>query len=72
MQPMIKYYFTTFGEVYAGFDFSEMDFPDLKIIVQKDKLREYQDSNNGRTTPLNPTDRPLTDTRPDNYLHRKN
>ncbi len=43
MRPMIKYYFTTFGDVYAGFDFSEMDFPDLKIIVQADKLREYRE-----------------------------
>lgn len=40
---MIKYYFTTFGDVYAGFDFSEMNFPDLKIIVQADKLHEYQE-----------------------------
>ena len=38
---MIHYYYTTFGDVYAGFEFYE-DFEDLKIIVQADKLKEYK------------------------------
>ncbi len=38
---MIKYYFTTFGDIYAGFEFQEMNFPDFKIIVQADKLKDY-------------------------------
>ncbi len=40
---MIKYYFTTFGDVYAGFEFSETSFPNLKVIVQADKLQEYRE-----------------------------
>lgn len=40
---MMKYYFTTFGDVYAGFEFHEIAFPNLKIIVQADKLRDYME-----------------------------
>jgi hypothetical protein len=38
---MIKYYFTTFGDVYAGVEATDTDFHDFKIIVQADKLQEY-------------------------------
>lgn len=40
---MINYYFTTLGDVFAGFEFSEKKFPELKIIVQADKLRDYRE-----------------------------
>jgi hypothetical protein len=43
MIPNIKYYYTTFGDVYAGIDANELDFRDLAIIVQADKLRDYRE-----------------------------
>jgi hypothetical protein len=45
MKSQIKYYYTTFGDVYAGFEFFHRNHQQLKIIIQADKLREYQDLN---------------------------
>lgn len=38
---MLHYYYTTFGDVYAGDEFIEGNFPNLKIIVQRDNVKEY-------------------------------
>jgi hypothetical protein len=40
---MLKYFYTTYGEVYAGWEFEEMEFPDYTIVVQGTKLRDYRE-----------------------------
>ncbi len=39
---MINYYVTSFGVVFAGFEFIEIGFDEYKIIVPADKLAEYK------------------------------
>lgn len=38
-----RYVFTSFGEVYAGFEFEVADMPGYSVIVQNDHLREYNE-----------------------------
>lgn len=37
----LKYFFTSYGDVYAGFEFEEFHLPNYKIIIQSNHLREY-------------------------------
>lgn len=37
----LKYFFTSYGDVYAGFEFEELHLPQYKIIIQSNHLREY-------------------------------
>jgi len=39
---MMVYVFTKYGEAYAGWEFTEWEFQDYKIIIQGTKLKEYQ------------------------------
>lgn len=39
---MLGYYFTTFGDIYSGYEFHEHQFPNHKIIIQGTKLKEYK------------------------------
>ena len=41
----MKYYYTTLGEVYVGYEFDEMNFSDYKIVVQANKLKKYLELN---------------------------
>ncbi len=43
----------------------------LQFLCDCDNFVYYRVSGNGRATPQNPTDRPLTDSHPDNCRHRK-
>lgn len=40
---MLKYYYTKFGEVFSGWEFSEMQYPDYTIVIQGTKMREYRE-----------------------------
>lgn len=40
---MLKYYYTKFGEVFSGWEFNEMEFPDYTIVIQGTKLRDYRE-----------------------------
>ena len=40
---MINYYFTTFGDVYAGQEFFHSNFQNDKVIVQADKWRDFSE-----------------------------
>lgn len=37
----LKYFFTSYGDVYAGFEFDEFHLPQYKIIIQSNHLLEY-------------------------------
>lgn len=39
---MIKYYVTSFGVVFVGFEFVEIGFDEYKVIVPADKLADYR------------------------------
>lgn len=38
----LQYFFTKYGDVYAGWKFEEINFPGHTIIIQGTKLREYR------------------------------
>lgn len=40
---MLKYYYTKFGEVFAGWEFSEMQHKGYTIVIQGTKLRDYRE-----------------------------
>jgi len=37
----IEYYYTTYGDIYAGYGFTEIDFEDYIFIIQSSKLSDY-------------------------------
>lgn len=47
---MLKYYYTKFGEVYSGWEFQEIDFPNYTIIIQGTKLRDYRELKHNEKT----------------------
>jgi len=48
---MINYYFTTYGDVYAGQEFFHSDFQNDKVIVQADKWSDFNELLGKATTP---------------------
>lgn len=42
MSNELSYYFTIHGEVYAGEEIEDPAFPDHVILIQRDKLKDYQ------------------------------
>jgi hypothetical protein len=38
----LQYFFTKYGDVYSGWKFEEMNFPDYTIVIQGTKLQEYR------------------------------
>jgi len=38
-----QYFFTKYGEVYAGWKFEEIDFPNYTIVIQGTKLKDYRE-----------------------------
>ncbi len=47
---MLQYFYTTYGEVYAGWEFKEANFQDFTIVIQGTKLREYRELDNSVKT----------------------
>lgn len=39
----LTYFFTKYGEVYAGLKWEEMDFPEYTFVIQMDKRKEFRD-----------------------------
>ncbi len=46
----LTYYFTTYGEVYSGEEFFEPAFPNHKIIIQRTKIRDYNNLHHNEKT----------------------
>lgn len=42
MRKGLKYFYTKYGEIYAGAEFEEYGFENFKIIIPFDKLKEYK------------------------------
>jgi hypothetical protein len=41
IKSMLRYFYTKYGDVYAGYESNELDFPDHTIIIQGTKLKDY-------------------------------
>jgi len=50
MMNGLKYFFTKYGEVYAGWKWEEMNFPEYTIVIQGTKLKEYRELNHNEIT----------------------
>lgn len=46
----LSYYFTIYGEVYSGEVFDEPKFPNHHVIIQRTKIRDYNELNNQEKT----------------------
>lgn len=47
---MLQYFYTKFGEVYAGWKFEETDFPGYTIVIQGTKLNDYRELKHSEKT----------------------
>ncbi len=39
---MLKYFYTKFGDVFPGYEFPEMDYPEYTIVIQGTKKNDYK------------------------------
>jgi hypothetical protein len=46
----LQYFFTKYGDVYAGWKFEEMDFPNYTIVIQGTKLKDYRELKHAEKT----------------------
>jgi hypothetical protein len=46
----LQYFFTKYGEVYAGWKWEEMNFPEFTFVIQGTKLKEYSELNHTEKT----------------------
>ena len=46
----LQYFFTTYGDVYSGWKFEEIDFPNYTFVIQGTKIQEYQTLNQSEKT----------------------
>ncbi|NMC99468.1 MAG: hypothetical protein GYA62_07095 [Bacteroidales bacterium] len=46
----LQYFYTKYGDVYAGWKFEEMNFPDYTIVIQGTKLKDYRELKHAEKT----------------------
>jgi hypothetical protein len=46
----LQYFFTKYGDVYSGWKFEEMNFPNYTFVIQGTKLKEYRELNHTEKT----------------------